>query len=271
MTWVVDASVAIKWFIAEPGHETALAVMERGALAAPELLLAEVTNVAAKKARRGEIAAETARAIDKALGSRFVDLYPLEPLSGGALDLALALEHHLYDCLYLTLAQRLSTAFLTFDAKFHAKAEALGLGAHVELLSTSQFALSEPDIAEILRLEETIKRTQDILRDSDPKGTARPTPTSDFTIKADRKSPSRCALRKLLRTWPPQKITDFIAICSIGAETPASFGTADARDLEGARHRARRLAEDWPGGASAQNYVESLIVYFERGLRLLGR
>lgn len=45
MTLVIDASVAAKWYVAEPDSRPALAVGARGGLIAPDLILAEVANI----------------------------------------------------------------------------------------------------------------------------------------------------------------------------------------------------------------------------------
>lgn len=55
MNVVVDASVAIKWYTPEVRHANAKALLGRAdTTVAPELIVAEVTNVAWAKARRGE-------------------------------------------------------------------------------------------------------------------------------------------------------------------------------------------------------------------------
>ena len=53
-TLVVDASVAIKWVIAETGTEQALSLRRRR-ITAPDLLIPEGANILWKKARRGEL------------------------------------------------------------------------------------------------------------------------------------------------------------------------------------------------------------------------
>ena len=50
MSYVVDASVAIKWFIEEELHEQALSLFDQpDALVAPDLICMEIANVAGKK------------------------------------------------------------------------------------------------------------------------------------------------------------------------------------------------------------------------------
>ena len=55
MTLIVDASVAIKWFIDEPGSEVARRLWrDEPDLLAPDLLVPEVCNAAWRKVRLGE-------------------------------------------------------------------------------------------------------------------------------------------------------------------------------------------------------------------------
>ena len=49
MTVVVDASVATKWFIEESGRERALEVLDMPLRHAPDLIIADIANVAWKK------------------------------------------------------------------------------------------------------------------------------------------------------------------------------------------------------------------------------
>ena len=57
---VIDASVAIKWVIAEHGTREALS-LRRHRLFAPDLLVAECANVLWKKTRRNELTEDEAR------------------------------------------------------------------------------------------------------------------------------------------------------------------------------------------------------------------
>lgn len=59
MSLVVDASVALKWFVPDPGHEAALAILKADdaepQLLAPDWLLVEVANALWKQWRRQAI------------------------------------------------------------------------------------------------------------------------------------------------------------------------------------------------------------------------
>ena len=98
---VVDASVAGKGFVEEPGREQALSVLEVAERHAPDLIVAEVANVAWKKAIRGELTGDHARFICASLRRYFVVLHRSETLVNRAIDIALRLRHPIYECLYL--------------------------------------------------------------------------------------------------------------------------------------------------------------------------
>ena len=67
MTLVVDASVAVKWFVEEDGRNQALQILDLGEREAPDLVVAEVANVIWKKALRGEVTDAQALSICAAL------------------------------------------------------------------------------------------------------------------------------------------------------------------------------------------------------------
>jgi predicted nucleic acid-binding protein len=115
---VVDASVAIKWFVPEPLQAQAwtLAAAPQD-LIAPDLLLVEVVNIAWKKQRLGEIDAIVAREIARRIRRGLGRVFPSDALIGPALDIALALRHPVYDCLYLALAERSGYPLVSADAR----------------------------------------------------------------------------------------------------------------------------------------------------------
>jgi hypothetical protein len=79
LSFVVDASVAIKWFVDEPDSAQA-AVLLRHSLAAPDLLAPECANILWKKVTRAELSLEEAEVIALALEgrrSRFIRPAPI--------------------------------------------------------------------------------------------------------------------------------------------------------------------------------------------------
>ncbi|HEV2866158.1 MAG TPA: type II toxin-antitoxin system VapC family toxin [Allosphingosinicella sp.] len=112
---VVDSSVAVKWYVAEPDSGRARTLIGRPLLA-PDLIRAEVANALWKKVRRGEATAAQARGALPHL-ARSVILLPSEPFSEMALDLSLDLGHSVYDYFFLEMARTLDFPLLTSDEK----------------------------------------------------------------------------------------------------------------------------------------------------------
>ncbi len=118
MKLVVDASVAVKWFVEETLREEArLRVKQGHELGSPEFILIETANIAWKKALREEIGKDQARTIVAAIPQYVPTLYPSSELMDRALELALALNHPVYDCLYLSCADIADGVLITADEK----------------------------------------------------------------------------------------------------------------------------------------------------------
>lgn len=118
--YVVDASVAIKWFIPEIHSEVALQVRRsRDRLHVPAFMTLELGNVIAKKIRRGEITREDGKTILKELRHLPFQRHADERLFPAAYELALDTQQSLYDCLYLALAEAVDGRMITADSKFY--------------------------------------------------------------------------------------------------------------------------------------------------------
>jgi predicted nucleic acid-binding protein len=115
---VVDASVALRWYVEAQGSEEAIALLEgEDVMIAPDLVVAEVANAAWKLARRREISPEHGSRIAAAVSSAFARTVPASSLIGRAYRMASALEHPVYDCLYLSLAESESAQMVTADSR----------------------------------------------------------------------------------------------------------------------------------------------------------
>jgi predicted nucleic acid-binding protein len=116
---VVDASVAIKWVVPETDPETdvavALSLLERG-LIAPELMAVEFANVMWKKVRRGEIA-ERQAVESQVILPAIVSLLGNAIYMSRAFEIAVALDHPFYDCLYLAVAEIHQASLITADKR----------------------------------------------------------------------------------------------------------------------------------------------------------
>ena len=135
MRIVVDASVALKWVLDEPGSEAAVALRDHE-LIAPALWLAEAANALWRKARTGEITAEEANARLSELRKAPVASLSMEPHLERALMLAIEIGHPIYDCIYLALALHHGTHVVTADRRFAAAANIPARAGSVRLLTT---------------------------------------------------------------------------------------------------------------------------------------
>ena len=134
MSVVVDASVALKWVLDEPGKDAADALLDEE-LVAPALWLIEAANALWRRARRGEISADEAAERLTELHNAPITTVAIEDDLLAAARLANDLGHPVYDCLYLALAIREDTYVVTADRRFHAVVEAAGVhGGRVRLL-----------------------------------------------------------------------------------------------------------------------------------------
>ena len=118
MRLVVDASVVIPCFVPERFSVAARSWVDAAdLLLAPELLALECANALWKKVRRREITLSDASvALEQVLGG-FIELRPSATLSRAAFRLAADLDHPVYDCAYLALADAEGVEFLTADRR----------------------------------------------------------------------------------------------------------------------------------------------------------
>jgi predicted nucleic acid-binding protein len=136
VTLVVDASVAIKWFVEETRSDAARAVLNSGEpLLAPDLLVPEACNAAWKKVKRGEIPDEQGAAIARALPMSFDRLIPTTELAPRAFALGHQFDHPVYDCFYLALAGAESATLVTDDTQVLALARKAGLSRLIRPLA----------------------------------------------------------------------------------------------------------------------------------------
>src|SRR5215210_436970 len=103
---VVDASVAVKWFVPEPGTEEAEALLVSDEpRAAPEHIAVEVSQALLRHYRDGGIALDHCRLALTRLRD-LVNLFPTGVLAPEALEIAAEASCSVYDALYLAAAER---------------------------------------------------------------------------------------------------------------------------------------------------------------------
>lgn len=127
-SFVIDASVVIKWVVQEEGSEAATRLIDGPTLSAPDLLIPECTNILWKKVRRKELTTEEAALAASLLARANIELVPMRALMAPALKLSLDLDHPAYDCIYLALAVERGDTFVTADTRLVRILEARGSG-----------------------------------------------------------------------------------------------------------------------------------------------
>jgi predicted nucleic acid-binding protein len=128
--FVVDTSVALKWYLPETGRAEALAYMAAGLdRHAPDLLPIEGAHALLKRARSSDPAirltvAEVLLIAEALRDSAPIAYHPGAPLLASATALALEIGASVYDGLFLALAILLDGQVVTADRKFFDKIQA---------------------------------------------------------------------------------------------------------------------------------------------------
>lgn len=116
-TLVIDASIAVKWVVQEPGSAEASALRSKARLIAPDLLVPECANILWKKVQRKEVSSDEAMLAARLLQGVDIELSPMRPLLDATTGLAIALDHPAYDCVYLALAIEKGCQLVTADER----------------------------------------------------------------------------------------------------------------------------------------------------------
>jgi predicted nucleic acid-binding protein len=136
--WIVDAGVAIKWFVPEPDSALAHVLLSRpGQLLAPDIIVPEFGNVLWKKVRRGEISRGDAdRFVQSFLTRRPLDIRPSHSLLRHALDIATTYGRTVYDSLYVALAVAQNCPMVTADQRLVNTLQGTPLASSLAALSS---------------------------------------------------------------------------------------------------------------------------------------
>lgn len=120
MKYVVDASVAVKWYVPEIFEQEATRLLSaRHDLHVPELILPEFSNIIWKKIRRSELSAAEGSKIVNALVRKAWTVHSHRQTLRSAFVGAEATGQTVYDWTYLALAIALSCEFVTADERFY--------------------------------------------------------------------------------------------------------------------------------------------------------
>lgn len=126
---VVDASLAVKWFLPEVGADVAaLVLLSDDVIVGPDMLAVEVH---ATLVRGANMVKENRQVAESAI-TRFQDMIEANDVQlmrstprqiERSANLAIELGHPLKDCIYLAQAMELDCELVTCDARFAAKAK----------------------------------------------------------------------------------------------------------------------------------------------------
>jgi len=116
-TFVIDASIAIKWVVEEDGTASALGLRQGNRFVAPELLTVECANILWKKVQRGELSRDEAKLAANLLERSDIELFGMRGLLTKATELATEIGHPAYDCMYICLAASRNWRFVTADER----------------------------------------------------------------------------------------------------------------------------------------------------------
>lgn len=124
---MLDASVALKWFLPELLSSSAERLLNgflksKLNLHAPDLLLLETANALWKRSALGHgLSSADVQAIYRDLVTIPLNFDGSEQLAGAALDLAISQKHSVYDAGYCALAVNLDCELITADSALVSK------------------------------------------------------------------------------------------------------------------------------------------------------
>ena len=118
--YVIDSSVAIKWFIYEDLQAEALAILNEWELGnlecvVPDWFYVEIGNILWKKHRNQLITREEVDTALAELGNLPLLIKPSHPLNDAAVSFAIKYDRTVYDSLYVVLAEEEDCPFVTAD------------------------------------------------------------------------------------------------------------------------------------------------------------
>ncbi len=118
MTVVVDASAVVRWLIAADGADEAAAIYStHEVVVAPDLIIPEIANAFWKYVTFDGGSIEKANAAIAESASLFNEIIPSVELKDRAFSIAMELQHPIYDCFYLALAEQRNCQLVTADRR----------------------------------------------------------------------------------------------------------------------------------------------------------
>ncbi len=227
MTYIVDASVVAKWFVREELHEEALALLDLDEqLEAPDLIVTEVANTAWRKCTAGEIDGIQARRIAGAIVSGVPRLLPSAGLIERAFEIALTLDHPVYDCLYVACAEVTNSLLITADKRLRRVTRGTELNVSVRRLEEEiMLPLKIPvsRIERVIRVADALRETRETVDEALWNGET----TIDVgderiweALELERDAPAQRRILAYIDSLSKNERADLLALMRFGREDP---------------------------------------------------
>jgi predicted nucleic acid-binding protein len=275
---IIDASVAIKWFVTETLHEEARSLLGRGNdLYAPDLLIAELANAAWKKAKRREIDGRQARKIALACRGDVPALRRSADLVDRALQIAFELGHPVYDCLYLACAEAVGGVLVTADDHLCRVVAGTAFARLIRHVGEFRSAASERNfplpltisltkLEKIIREQERFDKTDKNVQSSLFPGRERDSIENLLSMTPEDlelifNSPGGRALKSCIDALSDEELSDVLALEWLGEG-------CSGNDWQEIRKKAREYSRDESDFTKSEN-VFRLTAYIKNGLAVL--
>jgi predicted nucleic acid-binding protein len=133
---VCDASVLFKLVVTEIDSELAAALVRSVRVIVPEFAYLEIGNALWSRIRRRDLDVNQAQRLIEGLLSFGFETLHVVPFLSCALDIASVIDHPIYDCLYVAMAEHLAVPLVTADKRLSSVIRRAGLHtAEIRLLS----------------------------------------------------------------------------------------------------------------------------------------
>lgn len=132
---VIDASIAVKWFIPERGSIEAIKLLNSSIqLFAPDIIRPEVANTLWKLHTRKMLSVDEASKIIENFVSSPIEICSSDALIAPAFEIATAARRTVYDSLYLALAIERNSVLITADQRLANALKNTGFSRFVRIL-----------------------------------------------------------------------------------------------------------------------------------------
>lgn len=264
MRVTVDASVAVKWLVAEDRRNEARALLgPRIERYAPDLLPVECASAIWKKARRGEVRSAAPFLDEIAKLSAVIRILPGKTLLREATETALRIGHPVYDSLYVACARRTGSVLVTADRKLARVVSDRVSDVDVIALQDDQgmarveaaairLVIDRDKVAGLIEAWERVEATRKSVVDDHAVPGSRLRVIVSEALRAAEDSPTRLKLWKEIEALSLDERIDLLVLGWIG---------------DGRRYTKRRLFDLAMRSSSDIGYIASLGMRWRKGLR----